>query len=235
MSEPPAPVGAGGSARQMSQYWRLSETVTACSVSGRILFLDIARDRYVALPPDRNDRFLSWLQSPVDPIPEACGPILAELGLDDRAGRPAPTSCFVARPMPMDSPYLHRRRVRTREVLSVAQAVISAHADLRSRPLADVLAFYSPPSARGSSSAADLESRLAIFRSARALVPVGRLCLPDCLALIRWLGPSARGITLVLGVSALPFAAHSWLQSGTMVMDDHPESPSRYQPIVHLP
>lgn len=235
MIGPPAPAGAGGAAQQMRQYWRLSDTVTACSVSGRILFLDIARDRYVALPQDRSGCFLSWLQSPADPPPEACRAILADLGLDDRASRPAPTSCFVATPIAMDSPSLHRRRVRIREFLSVAQAVISARADLRSRPVADVLARYAPPSARGASPAADLQSRLAIFRSARALVPVGRRCLHDCLALIRWLGPSARGITLVLGVSALPFAAHSWLQSGAMVVDDHPESPSRYQPILHLP
>jgi hypothetical protein len=232
---PPAPAGAGGTAQQMSHYWRLSGTITACSVSGRILFLDVARDRYVALPQDRNDCFLSWLRSPVGAPPEACCPILAELGLDDQAVPPAPTSCFVARPIAMDSPCLDRRHVRIREMLSVAHAVISARADLRSRPVADVLARYAPPSAHGSGPAADLQARLAIFRSARALVPVGRLCLHDCLALIRWLGPSARGITLVLGVSALPFAAHSWMQSGAMVLDDHPESPSRYQPILHLP
>lgn len=235
MRSPPAPSGAGGAMRPMNHYWRLSPTVTACLASGRILFLDIARDRYLALPPVHNEGFLAWLQSPGDEPPQSCLPMLAELGVCDGAMRPAPVTRFVRAPIPMDSPDLRRRRVRVGDMLSVARAVVAARAAVRSRPLAEVLARYFPTATEALLPAGDLQSRLATFRSARTLVPVRRLCLHDCLALIDWLGPSAGGVTLVLGVSALPFAAHSWLQVNDLVIDDHPESPSRYQPILHLP
>lgn len=215
------------------EYWRLSSAVTACLTSGRIIFLDIARDRYLALPPERNDAFLDWLQSPGHALPQSCLPMLAELGFTGKDAQP-PATRSVRRPIPMDSPYLDRQRPRAGDIMSVTQKVIAARAALRSRPLADVLESYFPPRGPAPSDPGDLLSRLAIFRSVRPLVPVRRVCLHDCLALSDWLGRGAEGMTLVLGVSALPFAAHCWLQLGEQVVDDHPESPSRYRPILHL-
>ena len=232
---PPASTGAGGAVPATSNYWRLSKTVTACLASGRILFLDVGSDRYLALPMAHNERFLAWVQSPDDAPPQACVAILAELGISAGAAQGAPATCSVATPTPVDSPYLARRRVGLGEVINVARSVISARRDVRARPFADVLARRFPATARGLNLVPDLQSRLAIFRSARPLVPIRRVCLHDCLALVDWLGPEARGVTLVLGVSAFPFAAHCWLQAGDLVADDHPESPSRYAPILHLP
>lgn len=231
ISSPPASHGAGGAMHD--EYWRLSSAVTACFTSGRIIFLDIARDRYLALPPDCNDAFHDWLQSPDQALPQSCLPMLAELGLNGK-GAPPPTIRSVRRPIPMDSPYLDRQRPRAGDILTVAQKVIAARAALRSRSLADALVSYFPPQGPAPSHPGDLLSRLAIFRSARPLVPVRRVCLHDCLALSDWLGRGTEGMTLVLGVSALPFAAHCWLQLGEQVVDDHPESPSRYRPILHL-
>lgn len=232
---PPAPPRAGGAVPATSKYWRLSDTVTACLVSDRILFLDLARDRYLALPAAQNDRFLSWVQSPGGEPPHSCHAMLAELDVSTRALRGLPSECVVARPTLVDPIHVPRRRVRVRDLLSVGRATGSAWADVRSRPLANVLARRFPAAKRDAGSGADLESRLAIFRSARPLVPIRRVCLHDCLALVDWLGPSGGGVTLILGVSAFPFAAHCWLQVGADVVDDHPDSPSRYQPILHLP
>lgn len=232
---PPALTGAGGAVPATSNYWRLSETVTACLASERMLMLDVGRDRYLALPAIQSECFLAWLQSPGDPPPQACVAILAELGISASAAEGVPVTCSVGIPTPMDSPCLARQRIGLGDVMSVARSVIAARRDLRSRPLAEVLERRFPPTTRGLNSAADLQSRLAIFRSARPLVPIPRVCLHDCLALVDWLGTDALGLTLVLGVSAFPFAAHSWLQAGDLVADDHPESPSRYVPILHLP
>jgi hypothetical protein len=219
--------------RPTSRYWRLSDTVSACLASDRILFLDIRRDRYLALPSMHNDGFLTWLRSPGDAPPRSCRPMLAQLGV--RTGSGAPAECFVATPAPIDSLYLPPRPVRIGDMLAVGRAVMSASMDVRSRPLAALLGRRLPAAMRDLRPPADLKSRLAIFRSARPFVPVRRVCLHDCLALVDWLGPGAGGITLVFGVSARPFAAHSWLQVDGEVVDDHPESPCRYQPILHLP
>lgn len=232
---PPAPPGAGGAMPATCSYWRLSATVTACLAADRVLFLDVACDRYLALPAAENGCFLSWLQSPGDAPPSPCRAMLAELGISSCAQPGFPCENVVARPPCVDSVHLPRKPVRLREILSVGRAVMSASRDVRSTPLAEILAGRFPAGAPDLPPTDDLQSRLAIFRSARPLIPIRRVCLHDCLALLDWLGPDARGVSLVLGVSARPFAAHSWLQAGDALVDDHPESPSRYQPILHLP
>ena len=232
---PPAPVGAGGLMPAMSKYWRISDTVTACLASEHFLFLDIAHDRYLALPPAQNDCLLSWLESPGEAPPQSCRALLAELGVTTRPEQGPPRECFVTEPTPVDPADVPRRRVRTGDLVSVGRATISAWSDVRSKPLAEVFARRFPAAASDLHPSTDLQSRLAVFRSARPLIPVRRVCLHDCLALFDWLCPHARGVSLVLGVSASPFAAHCWLQTDCVVIDDHPESPSRYQPILHFP
>jgi hypothetical protein len=50
-----------------------------------------------------------------------------------------------------------------------------------------------------------------------------------------WLGADRALAQLTFGVAAYPFAAHSWIQADGCRIDDHPESPSRFQPILQLP
>lgn len=136
----------------------------------------------------------------------------------------------------MDSPWLPWVRPKAGDLRSVAIATYRAWRDVRSGRLVEILSrrFASRTTPPATAQTPDLNARLAVFRSARPLVPIPRKCLHDCLALRDWLGPDGQGLTLVLGVSASPFAAHSWLQAGHQVIDDHPDSPSRYQPILHL-
>lgn len=236
MMGPSALAGAGGAPSQTMRYWRVSPTVTACVVSRRLIFLDIASDRYLALPDALTDDFVTWLHSPGTPPPRSCHAMLASLGMTfEDIEHLVPMECCLAKPQPIDTPTLPAQRVSLAQLFSVGRATYSAWVDVRAGQLRDVLARRIPGPARGSEPTSGLFARLATFRSARPLVPVRRTCLHDCLALFDWLGPDARGVSLVFGVSAYPFAAHSWLQAGDIVIDDHPESPSRYQPILHLP
>lgn len=212
-------------------YWRLSAAVTACVAADRILFLDVAKDRYFALPPSLSESFLTWLEAPQTELPESCAAALAGFGT---AGL-RPSRCTVPSPLPLDSKALARHSVSARDLVSVGRCVVSAYREVRSQPLAAVLARRFPASRPKGAPVGDLEARLATFRSARPWIPVPRVCLHDALALMDWLGASAGGVTLVFGVSTYPFAAHSWVQTDRMVLDDHPESPSRFQPILHLP
>jgi hypothetical protein len=217
-------------------YWRLSDSVTACVAAQRILFLDVALDRYRSLPAGNTEGFRSWLQSPGGDPPASCGALLSELRIDARASRSSgfPLPCFVASPRPFDSERLPSADLGAGDLLSVGRALVSAARDVRSRPLGGLLQRRLSNRTRHKGASADLKSKLAIFRSARPLIPVPRVCLHDCLALIDWLGPTGAGIALVFGVSAYPFTAHCWLQAGDEVIDDHPESPSRFEPILHF-
>lgn len=234
----PAPARAPASPCGKAVYWRLSETVTACVAADRILFLDLARDRYFALPPVQNDLLIGWLNRPDDQwLAERCRAALSRSRiLDPRlASTVVPAVCAIGRPSPIDSEPLKRVPVRPGSLSRIAKAVVSAWRDVRSNPLATVLARRTGRDEPSVANRSALQLKLAEFRSARPLIPVPRVCLHDCLALIDWLGPQRAGVELVLGVSALPFAAHCWVQADGRVLDDHPESPSRYQPILHIP
>ena len=224
--------------RGKGMYWRLSATLTACVASDRILFLDVGRDRYFALPPLENEAILAWLSGPSQgALPDHCRTILSDLGIMDAktAQELVATPCEVAKPEPLDSTPLPRSPIRLSVLCGVALTVWSAWRDVRSRQLATVLARRLPKRQCVDPADVDLQSKLADFRSMRPLIPVPRVCLHDCLALMDWLGPARDRAELVFGVSAYPFAAHSWVQADGQVIDDHPESASRFEPILRLP
>lgn len=219
-------------------YWRLSDTVTASIAAGRVLFLDVGRDRYFALPPTANAAFAAWLEGDRgEKPPRDCRDMLIGTGIagPERAGQVRALPQEVAMPAPLDADLLAQARVGTRILLGVGRAVVQAWRDVRSRPLAAILARRLPPRiAGGSPTGRGRGACLAQFRAARPLVPVARACLHDCLALVDWLGRSGHRAELVFGVAAYPFAAHCWVQAGGRVLDDHPESPSRFAPILHF-
>lgn len=232
----PAPPAGAGTHPQSAVYWRLSPSLTACRSADRLIFLDVAADRYRALPAALTKDTVAWLEAPARRAPTMCRRTLSELGFDpsEREGKfPEPRRLRMA--SPIDARPLPASRWSVRDLLSVARAVRRAARDVRSRPLAQVLAQRLMRRPKGALPSPDLMRRLAIFRTHRPLVPVPRVCLRDCLALLNWLGADGAGITLVFGVSAYPFTAHCWLQSGEEQVDDHPESPSRFAPILHFP
>lgn len=218
-------------------YWRLSDRLTACVATGRILFLDVRRDRYFALPAVENKEFIRCLRQSVGgALPGSCRDLLTDLGVVDATAAAGLTAVArtVAMPRAIDSNWSPTFPIRASLILKIGKAVFSASRDVRARPLDLVLRSRmqtnAPPRA-----APDRVERVAQFHSVRPFIPVPRVCLHDCLALVEWLGGARSGVQLVFGVSARPFAAHSWVQADGVVLDDHPDSPSRFQPILHFP
>jgi hypothetical protein len=219
-------------------YWHLGKSITACIAADRVMFLDTARDRYFAAPSAINDSAAGWLRGDLmfAAAPQAQAFLRHVIGIegDDVPAEPVPR--HVEMPSPFDTALPPSRPIRALTLASVALRVFRAQRDLRRKPLSAVLAG-SVARTRSSSHANPelLRSRLRAFHTARPLVPVPRICLHDCLALLDWLGEAGAGTQLVFGVAAYPFAAHSWLQWNGEVIDDHPESVSRFTPILHLP
>ena len=57
-------------------------------------------------------------------------------------------------------------------------------------------------------------------------------CLNDSLALIHFLATQGHFPRWVIGVRVQPFGAHSWVQSGDVVLNDLPENVRHYRPIL---
>jgi hypothetical protein len=112
--------------------------------------------------------------------------------------------------------------------------VARARKRLRKVPLIELVGRVRQ--ARGSADAAgtldDAEKEAAAYLAARALVPVDRSCLLDCLGLVDWLGDRARHVRLVFGVRMDPFGAHCWLQTERAILTDAPDTVRNFVPVL---
>jgi hypothetical protein len=70
------------------------------------------------------------------------------------------------------------------------------------------------------------------FIKLRPLYPRDYLCMFDSLSLLRFLQHFHITASWVFGVCAEPFAAHCWLQSGSVALNDTPARVSIYKPIM---
>ncbi len=57
-------------------------------------------------------------------------------------------------------------------------------------------------------------------------------CLNDSLTLVHFLASQGLFPQWVIGVRVRPFCAHSWVQSGGVVLNDLPERVRAYEPIL---
>lgn len=109
--------------------------------------------------------------------------------------------------------------LRSRSLLWIANAIAAR----RARAMA-------PPS---SESLESMWPAMETFERLRPLVFTSRSqCLLDSLALVRFLGLDGFMPRWVIGVRLAPFAAHSWVQCGPVVLNDQHEFVRQFRPIL---
>lgn len=213
-------------------HLRMPDHLGVCEVDGRIVMLDLRRDRYLELDPltapalrrwrDGDDAFdddpgLARLIERGMLVPAAgCQPprwtdaTVRARSLLDRAGA---SSSRGWRHLPEVAATLWRARQRLRR--NGLEAAVEA---VRRR--------------KPAGASADPLPCLLQFRAARMLVPLSPNCLVDSLALSAFL--SRRGVRsdLVFGVKLDPFAAHCWLQDDRAVLNDGADSVAAFTPIL---
>lgn len=203
----------------------------------RAVFLDLRRDRYLALdrPAEEAFRRIRTAQEPVLAEPGARD-LLLSTGLfreGSLRGRLAPASV----PAPVAS--LLDRTAQARPGWTALwrawRAVSRARTRLASVPLLEIVAairesrYAAPP---GNPAAAEKGARA--FLAARPMVPLARSCLMDSLALLEWLGDDARHATLVFGVRIDPFGAHCWLQTERVLLTDAHDTVGTFVPVLSV-
>lgn len=220
----------------MARYLQLEPGVGYGLVGDRAVFLDLRRDRYLALDPqvDAHFRQLRAANEPLLPDgPE--GDLLLATGLFRTAslrGRLSPTQASAPRQSLLDETP-HPRAGWIAPVRAWA-ALKRARALLATTPIHTVVdairerRFADPPV--GDATFAEEQARL--FHAARALVPVERSCLADALALLDWLGDEAGHAVLVFGVRMEPFGAHCWLQTERLLLTDAHDTIGNFVPVM---
>ena len=228
--------GASRAPFLMAVPYGLRAGVSFCEVSERLLFLDIVADRYFALE-NESERALRRLigQKQLDADALARVEALVRRGLlevtsaSDHtvapcAPPPVPVSSLLDRPRQNES--------RTMTLLAVASAVASVRR-LKRRPLrVNLAAAVADRTSAASTDEASLSRIAAAFARAGHLVSTHDRCLAQSLAVMGMV--SARGLwaQLVIGVMTGPFAAHCWVQSGSLLINDRVDRVRSYTPIL---
>ncbi len=217
----------------MQMGYQLRPDLHFCECDTGFIFLDLRQDRYFRLPATLESHFRALVENPLS-AGTAAGPLL-KAGLLHTATfrqrlvhprRDAACSSFAGFDKPASST-LEVARALASEMWVSRQlrggrlaALIRSHTDAKvGRTLSTPFDGDAPARVLGAYELAKL------FRS-----PANR-CLSRSLALARRLTNLRCDASLVIGVRAQPFTAHSWVQSDGIVLNDTPDEVSRYTPI----
>lgn len=209
--------------------YKLRNGLYFCVSEGRTIFFDVPGDRYFALQPAWDGAFQNIVRG------EEAGPAVAELARaniliwHESICEPLRSASVT---MPSKEigfePALPFVRYAARCVVAQMRAV----AWLRLRRFEAIIASLASRYPIGSDSRErDFVALSRAFSATAAMRPRHRHCLSSSLAyfhMVRSLGMSAK---LVMGVSAQPFSAHCWVQSGDTVLNDRLENIVPFQPI----
>lgn len=212
--------------------YRLPDHLGVCEIDGRVVMLDLRRDRYFQLDARTASAFNRWREAP-DGIraDDATVADLVERGwlvpLDGTApARTVPDAR--RRSLIGELPHVPTNFATFGGVVSALWRSRRALGRRGLEAAAEEARRRKPPAGSGS----DLDLHLAGFRAARRLVPLAPNCMTDSFALSAFL--AARGIRsdLVFGVKLDPFAAHCWLQNDEAILNDAADTVSDFTPIL---
>jgi hypothetical protein len=199
-------------------------------VDQHFIFMDERTDTYFTLDPSSERRLHRLLQDR-KPL-ERDTPLLDALGIADeqlivrQADYPSPSQSL------LDSNRTPRPSVG--KIVKTACLVLHTRSQLRTQGIERVLQTLSARSDESVTDEAwrdDISHETATFLGMRKLLPIGRNCLLDSLALLRWLGAYRSGVALLFGVKLDPFAAHCWVQSSGLVLNDSVETVAAFTPV----
>lgn len=240
-------------------YW-LPSHVRACATATGTVLLDLRRNRYFGVGHKETTVLRSlagnW-DSPATtsavgfasdaeplPLPDAVriADKLVEAGLlSNSAPEPA---AFTPTHVDLESLLTsvghevdHRSSIRWHHIIAFLRACTWARRSVRSRTLYLVAEDVGK---RKNDAGASFDAERAIelvgvFRRLRPHTFAARdQCLFHALALIRFLAGYDIHPAWVIGVRTKPWAAHSWVQQGTLLLDSNPEEVCEYTPILAI-
>jgi hypothetical protein len=219
-------------------YLQLHHHVSYGLVGERAVFLDLRRDRYLALDPATEEAFRGIRTADEPLLADApARDLLLRTGLFRQGslrGRLAPVSAAVPSASVLDR--TAERRPGWTAPLRAWSAVSRARKRLASASLSGIVdairesRYAAAPS--GDPAAAEEPAR--VFHAARTMVPIERRCLLDSLALLDWLSDEARHAMLVFGVRTDPFGAHCWLQTEHTLLTDAHDTIGSFVPVLSV-
>lgn len=211
--------------------WQLAAGVGFCEVDGELVFLDLRRDKYIALRGDERaafERLRCGTPNSSDDMTR-----LARTGLVAR--REGPNN-LLPPAISVPTADLARAEARFSPVMacSAAAALWRARRAIRPQNIAAALAASAraKKGAAASASEAALASVAVRYGACRWAIPVEPRCLIDALALDDIMLRCGLAATLMFGVRLKPFAAHCWLQTSGTILTGTAAEARNFTPIM---
>ena len=234
--------------------YELAPYVSACITGRRCIFLDLKRDRYLAVTTARMHRLApmltGWHAEADDAdflgahadAPTEIAKELLQAGLLRRSARlakpppPLPASATCELEYPTRPPIARRR---SKHSLLALVALLRADLDLRRTPLWRIADRIRAGKERPTPDFSDpppweVESITSAFLAVRPWYPRNYLCLYDSLALMLFLGSCRIRADWLFGVREDPFLAHCWVQNNSTVLNDHLDRIRHFVPIMAI-
>lgn len=226
----------------MPSYLSIAPGISYCNADGRIIFLDLNRQRYFQL----NEHQTCWFEALMsegyaDPAtPEMhLARRLEHMGLLTESNGTSPAPCAPPQPRAslLDHPHNEERSLSLSDLPTVGWSVAGTFVALRLRGLRVVLNQHVQAKSNLVAGSASLDVR-AWSLAARfmawspALFTSHDECLFRSLALARFLIVHRYHAEIVIGVRSQPFRAHCWVQAGDMVFNEHLEIARDYCPLL---
>lgn len=231
--------------------YRLADHVRACTHDGQVILLDLRRDKYLGLSGAHaaplSQVIVDW-PAQTSATPSCSGQAaldgwvrkLADQQLlsDVSPGRERLSA--VAEPLESLDTESHvaGQRIGWRRPLNLALSAAIATFWIKRFSLVEIETRVgrlraSTCTEEKQASTASLRDAVSAYTRLRPfLFTVHDQCLHDSLTLVRYLANEGMFSRWIIGVRTRPFAAHSWVQSGHVVLNDVQEHVRSYTPIL---
>lgn len=235
-----------------AKNFRFADHIRACRIDEQVILLDLKRDKYQGVGGPQSvslsDFIVDWPAASAPPpnAPAGQSPAVSSL-LDSlagqamlvKAGNAPPSRTQLDEPLESWCPSAFEKpsNVTVRDLVQLAWSAAGAACWLEWQSLAqierNVMRLRGRVARHAPTRSEELHRRVAKYMRMRPLVFSARdRCLHDSLSLIRYLAGQAFFPQWVIGVRTRPFAAHSWVQSGNLVLNDLHEHVRSFRPIL---
>ena len=231
--------------------YQLPEHVYACRTDDGVIFLDAKRDRYFGLggagvsalpyfvanwPGSDTSRGCNAKEVPHAEVHRVADGLI-QRGLLCRSRNESPPQRACVPPLSVDLPKSvleARRSLRTVDMIYFVIACIRALWLIKRFPLEAIASRVTAARRNeGRLDSAEVFGLVQVFRRLRRLFFSEKdRCLLSALALVLFLRHYGHFPLFVIGVKTRPFAAHSWVQQGELLLEGDPASICHFVPIL---
>ena len=209
--------------------YALTPNVRACIDQGVLVFLDLRNDRYLSVDLERAPQIAGVCEGASR---NAASSLVARGLIEPAQILSRDESNVGALTASADPNRSHNCPARFSDAVVMLDACLRASFAVRARRLDRTFQRIARRKRSSTIPMTEIAEFVGRFERLRPWYPRARVCLFDSLALTNFLLAFGHAPMIVMGVRATPFAAHCWVESDGVCLNDAAETCRSYTPIA---